>query len=156
MTVAQEAARHTSSDPSLQSAAQQVEQLRRQIAEVTGKRQTVSPALLAQFAQAQKSFLTRKIEFEKQKRSGSGISVPPPAPTTPAAASPADSATRPVVAETSAAKPASATTPVPTTKSPSTARPATPETSPTGGSTKWIILILVAVAAGVVAWLFLR
>jgi hypothetical protein len=154
MTVAQEAARHTSSDPSLQSAAQQVEQLRRQIAEVTGKRQTVSPALLAQFAQAQKSFLTRKIEFEKQKRSGSGVVAPPPASTTPAAASPADS-TIPPAANTSATKPAPATTAAPATKSPSTAKPITPERSPAGSSAKWIIISILA-AGGAIAWFFLR
>ena len=53
---------------SLQSEATTVERLRREIAGLPARGQVASPQLLAEFARAQKSYLDKKIEFEKQRR----------------------------------------------------------------------------------------
>ena len=45
-----------------------VERLRREIAGLPARGEVASPQLLAEFARAQKSYLDKKIEFEKQRR----------------------------------------------------------------------------------------
>lgn len=64
----------------LQSEAANVERLRRQIAELPSKGETVTPQLLAQFASAQKKYLDRKIQFEKHRREGGVRSAIPSTP----------------------------------------------------------------------------
>lgn len=61
-------------EATLQSEAAAVERLRRHIAELPSKGEVATPQLLAQFAVAQKRYLDRKIEFEKQRRSGAPAS----------------------------------------------------------------------------------
>jgi hypothetical protein len=56
-------------ETALLTEASAVERLRRQISEAARNGQSASPQLLADFAQAQKAYLMRKIEFEKARRS---------------------------------------------------------------------------------------
>ena len=55
-------------DAQLKMEAATVERIRRQITENAQQGQPAAPELLAEFAKAQKAYLIRKIEFEKQKR----------------------------------------------------------------------------------------
>jgi hypothetical protein len=61
----------------LQTEAAKVERLRREIAVMGSRGEVASPQLLAEFARAQKNYLDKKIEFEKQRRaSAEGKSQP--------------------------------------------------------------------------------
>lgn len=77
-------------EATLQSEAASVERLRRHIAELPSKGEVVTPQLLAQFAVAQKRYLDRKIEFEKQRRNAASASDirGTATPKTPAASAP--------------------------------------------------------------------
>lgn len=125
---------------SLQSEAAHVERLRRQIAEMPAKGQTASPELLAEFARAQKAYLDRKIEFEKQRRRG--VSEAPSAPS-------AADESRPILSETSEAAPG---TPKEAEQSPNRPKDA-PRKSP---AMIMVISAIAGIAAGVLAWVLSR
>jgi hypothetical protein len=146
--------RHAPSVPTsseLQAEASHVERLRRQIAEMPAKGESVSPQMLAEFARAQKSYLDRKIEFEKLKLNDSGaVKIPsalreaPAVPADPGIPIPAKFAAPlpipvPAPAEVAAEKPQPAKVPVP---------PLSSEGKPAKSPMIWVIgVIVVAVIA---------
>jgi hypothetical protein len=145
----------------LQAEAAQVERLRRQIAEMPAKGESVSPQMLAEFARAQKSYLDRKIEFEKLKRTESGIlkmpsavrevpepTVDPGVPVPASLATPLSQSTPPpVAADVVAETPQPSKVPVP---------PLPTKAKPAKSPMMWVIGVVVVVALGAAAVLMLR
>jgi hypothetical protein len=141
----------------LQAEAAAVERLRRQIAEMPSKGETVSPQMLADFARAQKAYLDRKIEFEKQKRTdtralepSSGVREAPAAqepgiPVPAKFAAPLPKIAPPAAAPNSPVTPQGPKVPVP----PLPAKPAK-------SSMTWVIVAVIAVILGAVALFVLR
>ena len=119
----------------LQSEATMVERLRREIAALPARGEVASPQLLAEFARAQKSYLDKKIEFEKQRR-----------------ASGEDTGTAGVEPEKAASEPAGA-------RNPEMLGPidgvvwADKARSPKKGARLAIIALLVTIGIAVIAWI---
>ena len=147
-------------EAALLSEAASVERLRRHISELPSKGEVVTPQLLAQFAVAQKRYLDRKIEFEKQRRSGapgSGVRTTPTVPVVkPETKVPVKPETLPIekpvpvkIAEPVAAAPTVSSQPAPVkVPVPAIETPQPKRALPIG----WIIAA-VAIALGVAAWL---
>jgi hypothetical protein len=156
MSIMRHAPVPTSSE--LQAEATAVERLRRQIAEMPSKGETVSPQMLADFARAQKAYLDRKIEFEKLKRTEtSAVKLPSAVREAPAAqepgvpvpakfAAPLPKVVQPVPAENSPVAPQVAKVPV----------PPLPTAKPAKSPMIWVIVAVIAVILGIVALLVLR
>jgi hypothetical protein len=156
MSIMRHAPVPTSSE--LQAEAVAVERLRRQIAEMPAKGESVSPQMLADFARAQKAYLDRKIEFEKLKRTETGAlklpsavreapAAPEPGVPVPAKfAAPLPKVAPPVAAENSQEAPQVAKVPV----------PPLPTAKPAKNPMIWVIGAVIVVVLGVVALLALR
>jgi hypothetical protein len=159
MSIMRHAPVPTSSE--LQAEAAAVERLRRQIAEMPAKGESVSPQMLADFARAQKAYLDRKIEFEKLKRTETGAlkrpsavreapavsAAPEPGIPVPAKfAAPLPKVAPVVAAENSQEAPQVAKVPV----------PPLPAAKPAKSPMIWVIAAVIVVVLGVVALLVLR
>jgi hypothetical protein len=124
-------------ESSLKAEAATVERLRRQIAEMPARGEVATPQLLADFARAQKSYLDKKIVFEKERRMAAerdaqGI----------------------VVEEATVAAAPSEVALAETAKSPELASVAR-DAAPSGSNLPLAIAAIVIVALAVVAWYYL-